>query len=133
MKRIVESLLMSALALSEPHVVLRTPVHEPGAGGLVCRVENASDEARSIRVEALDAVGEPTYDSGGFALAGGAVFLSGVGSEARSCRLTVDGSLDGLRLHGLLQPADGGTPHALVPRSEDRQSRAPREDRREAR
>jgi hypothetical protein len=107
--------LVGALTLGAPRFVLRTPMLEPEAGGLVCRVENESADARSVRVEALDAAGDATFDSGGFALAAGAVFLSGGGTAARSCRFTVEGKLEGVRLQGLVSSADGGAPRALLP------------------
>jgi len=109
------AVLAGFLAVPAPLVVLETRELAPERGDLVCRVENSSTGACALRVEALDARGVTTYDSGAFHLAAGAVFLTGGGFDARSCRFTVRGSLDGVRAHGLLLGPEDDAPREVLP------------------
>lgn len=112
---IASAVLAAILAIPAPLVVLRTRELAPERGDLVCRVENSSPETCEVRVEALDGRGEATYDSGSFRLATGAVFLTGGGFEARSCRFTVQGVLEGVRAHGLLLDPKDEAPREVLP------------------
>ncbi len=86
--------------LTEPRV-------HPDAGVLVCRITSDASAGRSVRVEALDGAGAPTFDSGPFTLSAGATFLSSGGVEARRCRFSVEGEVRGVRAHGLLMSSEG--------------------------
>lgn len=78
-----------------------------GDGVLVCRITSDASEPRRVRVEAVDERGTATFDSGVFALAGGATFLSSGGLEAARCRFSVEGTARGLRAHGVVVMPDG--------------------------
>ncbi len=78
-----------------------------GDGVLVCRITSDTSEPRRVRVEAIDERGTSTFDSGVFALAGGATFLSSGGLEAERCRFSVEGAARGLRAHGVVVMPDG--------------------------
>lgn len=74
----------------------------PLGGVLVCRITSQVGAAPWVRVQALDAAGRATTDSGSFRLESGATFLSSGGLDARRCRFTVEGDPTGVRAHGLI-------------------------------
>lgn len=78
-----------------------------GDGVLVCRITSDTSEPRRVRVEAIDDRGTATFDSGVFALAAGATFLSSGGLEAARCRFSVEGVARGVRAHGVVVMPDG--------------------------
>jgi len=101
--------LLSSLVLASPRRVFATqPIVPEAAAALVCRVTNEARDGRRLRVEALDAAGRTTSDTGPFVLEPGATYLSSGGLAARRCRFTVEGDPRGVRAHGLVLSPHGG-------------------------
>ena len=105
------------VTVTDPLRFSTEPFEPRGGATLVCRILNEADDERRVRVEALDARGSRTHDSGSFPLAAGASYASGGGVEARRCRFTVQGDPSGVRAHGLIvSPALGVV--SLAPKRE---------------
>jgi hypothetical protein len=97
---IVPGLVLAAASPAGGRVLHTPPLPRETVGVLVCRAANESPEAQTLRVQAFDTAGSEMLDTGGFSLAPGAVFLSGAGSLARTCRFSVTGDGAGLRATG---------------------------------
>lgn len=112
----VAILALSTIAtagVSRHHFVTEVPAG-PLRGILVCRITSDAGEAPRVRVQALDAAGRATSDSGSFRLERGATFLSSGGIDARRCRFTVEGDPTDVRADGLIV-SEGRANASLVP------------------